>query len=92
MDKPIRVRIMGRDYPLRVREDDEALTREMATYVDTKMQTFKQAHPDQSDLVTAVMTALALTEDLFNLRTKNDQTFETLDTLDQALAEVLEEG
>ena len=60
MEKSIRVRILGRDYPLLVKEQDEALTREMAAYIDGKMQAFKKAHPDQSDLVMAVMTAQGL--------------------------------
>ena len=96
MEKSIRVRILGRDYPLLVREQDEPLTREMAAYIDGKMQAFKKAHPDQSDLVTAVMTALGLAEELFNASAKNDQARHTLDDeldeLDRALAEALAGG
>jgi len=96
MEKSIRVRILGRDYPLLVREQDEALTREMAAYIDAKMQSFKKAHPEQSDLVTAVVTALALTEELFNLSEKNNRAMHTLDHelsgLDRTLAEALENG
>ncbi len=96
MEKSIRVRILGRDYPLLVREQDETLTREMAAYIDAKMQTFKKAHPEQSDLVTAVVTALALTEELFNISEKNNQAMHTLDhelgVLDRALAEALANG
>lgn len=92
-EKSIRVRILGRDYPLIVREQDEVLTREMAAYIDGKMQAFKKAHPDQSDLVTAVVTALALTEELFSVWDRNNQTLHTLDNelgaLDQALADAL---
>ena len=96
MEKSIRVRILGRDYPLLVREQDETLTREMAAYIDAKMQAFKKAHPEQSDLVTAVVTALALTEELFNISEKNNQAMHTLDhelgVLDRALAEALANG
>ncbi len=96
MEKSIRVRILGRDYPLIVKEQDEALTRDMAAYIDGKMQAFKKAHPDQSDLVMAVMTALGLTEELFNTSEKNKQALHTLnnelDELDRALAEALANG
>ena len=96
MEKSIRVRILGRDYPLIVKEQDEALTRDMATHIDGKMQAFKKAHPDQSDLVMAVMTALGLAEDLFNATEKNNQALHTLDdeldALNQALAEALVNG
>ena len=96
MEKSIRVRILGRDYPLLVNEQDETLTREMAAYLDGKMQAFKKAHPEQSDLVTAVMTALGLAEELFNTSEKNYEAFHTLDdeldALDRTLADALAGG
>ena len=57
MEKPIRVSLLGRDYVLRVREQDEALTRSMVAYVTAKVKAFQEAHPDQSDHTTAVITA-----------------------------------
>lgn len=96
MEKSIRVRILGRDYPLLVGEQDEALTREMAAYIDGKMQAFKKAHPEQSDLVTAVMTALGLAEELFNASEQRHESIHSLDdeldALDHALAEALADG
>lgn len=69
MERSIRVRILGRDYPLRVRqEEDEAATRAMAASVDARMQAFKRQHPDQPDLVAAVVTALSFAEELGLLR------------------------
>ena len=96
MEKSIRVHILGRDYPLLVKEQDEALTRDMAAYIDGKMQAFKKAHPEQSDLVMAVMTALGLAEELFNASEKNNQALPTLDdeldALDRAPAAALANG
>ena len=93
MEKSIRVRILGRDYPLRVHEDAEAATREVAALVDARMQAFKTAHPEQPDLVTAVVTALALAEELYNTREIPtdffDQLDDELDALDRQLAEAL---
>lgn len=63
--RPVRVRILGREYPLRVRPGDEALTRDMAAYVDGKLRAFKDAHPEQSDMTAAVVVALALAEELY---------------------------
>lgn len=68
MEKTIRVQVMGREYPLRVNEADEAMTREMAAYVDAKMKAFRQAFPKQPEVTTAVVTALALAEELFSAR------------------------
>ena len=66
MEKSIRVRILGREYGLRVQEDDEELTKEIADYLDTKMRSFRSSHPDQQDLTTAVIAGLAVTEELFS--------------------------
>ena len=63
--KPIKVRFLGKDYTLRVQEDDELATLEMAEYLDSRMRAFKQAHAEQSDLTAAVITGLSITEELF---------------------------
>ena len=69
--KSIRVHILGREYALRVHEDDEAFTREMASFVHARMEQFRDAHPEQAELTTAVITALALAEELHTA--KEDQ-------------------
>jgi cell division protein ZapA len=66
--KSIRVHILGREYALRVQEDDEAFTREMASFVNARMEQFRDAHPEQAELTTAVITALALAEELHTLK------------------------
>ena len=63
--KPLKVRFLGKDYTLRVQEDDELATLEMAEYLDSRMRAFKQSHPEQSDLTAAVITGLSITEELF---------------------------
>ena len=87
--KSIRVHILGRDYALRVEEGDEAHTRRIAASVNTRMQKFKEAHPEQAELTTAVMTALTLAEEVFLQREKHqDGTAalnEELDHLSQRL-------
>jgi cell division protein ZapA len=68
MEKSIQVQILGRRYPLRVREEDEQLARSVAAYVDGKMQIAREAVPNQSDTTLAVLTALSIAEELFTLR------------------------
>ncbi len=68
MEKTIRVDVMGREYPLRIAASDEAVTREMAAYVDARMRAFRAAFPKQPEVTTAVVTALALVEELFAAR------------------------
>lgn len=70
--KSIRVQILGREYALRVQEGDEAHTRRIASSLDARMREFKDAHPEQAELTTAVMTALSLAEELYLQREKHD--------------------
>ncbi len=96
MEKPIRVSVMGREYALRVQEENEALMREVASYVDGRMQAFREAHPDQAKLTTAVITALALAEELHLLRREHDRekekTTDALAALADELADALPAG
>jgi cell division protein ZapA len=70
--KSIRVHILGREYGLRVHEEDERHTRRMAAYVNERMERFRDAHPEQAELTTAVITALALAEELHMVREKSE--------------------
>ncbi len=76
--KSIRVHVLGREYALRVREEDEEHTRRIASFVNERMEQFKDAHPDQAELTTAVMTALALAEKLHLLREEQEGSTEAL--------------
>lgn len=66
--KPIRVHIMGREYALRVRKGEEDTTRKLASQVNARMKAFKNEHPEQDELTTSVITALAMTEEINDLR------------------------
>ena len=90
MDTSIRVRILGREYPLRVQEGDEALTRDIAAYVNAKMEAFRKAHPEQSELTTAVITALGIAEELHTAWEREDRAVAALDADLSALAETLD--
>lgn len=95
MDELIRVRILSRDYPLRVEGNNVAATRQLARNLHVRMQEFKQEHPDQSDLVAAVLTALWLAEELVALRSDKQEMIRqfnsALDQLDTELAGALAE-
>ncbi len=66
MTRTVRVNILDREYVLRVeREEDARLTRRIAEYVDSKMRAFHRRHPDRPESTAAVITALAIAEDLF---------------------------
>ncbi|MCS3630074.1 cell division protein ZapA [Salinibacter ruber] len=90
--KSIRVRILGREYALRVREDDEAHTRRIASSVDARMRQFKDNHPDQAELTTAVMTALTLAEELYLQREEHEDGTTALNEELARLSKQLEEA
>ena len=94
MEKSIRVRVLGRDYALRVNEEDEAATREMVAYVDAKMRSFHRSFPDQPELTTAVIAALAIAEDFFAAREQRERQMTaveaTVTELEEKLARALE--
>lgn len=93
MEKSIRVRLMGREYALRVLPEHEARTRAYAAYVERKLQAFRTAHPDQSETTAALITALALAEELFAAREEveghRQATDEELDRLARRLGDAL---
>jgi cell division protein ZapA len=96
MEKSVRVKILGREYGLRVQEDDEQLTQEIAEYLDSKMRMFRDAHPEQQDVTTAVIAGLAVTEELFTQHNRLSSDFEDferqLDELSDRLDVVLSSG
>ena len=87
--KSIRISILGRDYALRVREEAEDQTRDLARFVEERMRQFKEAHPEQAELTTAVITALTLAEELHDLREERDDVRSELDAELDGLADRL---
>lgn len=88
--KSIRVHVMGREYALRVQEEDEAFTRKVASFVNERMEQFRDEHPEQAELTTAVITALALAEELHTQRDEQAGEAKALNAELDQLAERLE--
>ena len=93
MAHSIRVRVLNRDFSLLIRRQDETLTRELAEFVDSKMREFRRAHPEQPELTAAIITALAIAEELFTEREDHDRfkqaMSDELGGLSEALSEAL---
>ncbi len=66
--KSIKVTILGRQYPLRIREEDEQIMYEIAEYVDDRFKTFKRDLTGQSETTIMVLTCLSIAEELFMLK------------------------
>jgi len=76
--KSIRVKIFGSEYPLRGENED--LTKQIATHVDTMLNRIHERIPDQPPLTVAVLAALNITEDLFNAKDHSEQEAAELET------------
>jgi cell division protein ZapA len=63
--KPIKVSILGRQYPLRVNEADVDMMHEIAAYVDERFRTFKKELINQNDTTIMVLACLSIAEDYF---------------------------
>jgi len=86
MDKSIRVKILDREYPLKVKPENETRTREIAAAVDARMQAFRKHIPTEPDLTVAIMAALAYGEELASINTSSrSQSSETLAEIDSML-------
>ena len=88
----IRVRILNRDFSLRVDEQDEELTRDLARYVNSKMQEFMREHPDQPEITASIIAAMAIAEELFTEREQREQLESALDDEFEELSSRLEEA
>jgi len=79
VETSIRVRIMDREYPLRVGEEDATATLQMADYLDQRIRAFRNSHPDQPELTSTVMAALAIADELFAIRDRYQREADDLD-------------
>ena len=69
----IRVRILDREYPLRVAPGDEAYTVHLAQRVDERLRRLRAALPSQPDLTHAVIATLELAEELYAAKAETDR-------------------
>ncbi len=88
--KPIRVEILDHEYPLRVTEQDERFTIQLAAYVDGKMRQTREEIPGVSDLTYAVLSALSIAEELHLVRDELKQLRAALVSDADALADRLD--
>ncbi|MEM0961650.1 MAG: cell division protein ZapA [Bacteroidota bacterium] len=83
----VRVRILDRDYPLRVAPGDEDYTIHLATRVDERIRRLRQQLPTQPDLTHSVLAAMELAEELYAARAETDRLRARLEIEAGALAD-----
>ncbi len=92
MEKSIKVNILNRDYPLKVKgEEEESSTREIAEYVNDKMTGIQQGLGSVPELTCAIIGALSLGEELFELKRQlNDYKEKEAQTAAEEVSEEVE--
>jgi cell division protein ZapA len=71
--KRIKLSIMGRQYPLKVEDYDEAQMYEMAEYVEQRIKHFKKDLVNQPEHLILTLTCLSIAEELFKLKQHSTQ-------------------
>lgn len=89
MEKSIRVQILSREYALRVQAGNEAMMRQVAQRLNARLEAFRSAHPEQAKLTAAIITALALSEELHLAQRENDQRHAATERVLEELADEL---
>ncbi|MGM0588963.1 MAG: cell division protein ZapA [Bacteroidota bacterium] len=91
--KSIKVSILGKQYPIKV-EDDEVETMErIARFVDKRFSEFKKDLKQQPDPVVMALASLSIAEELFEERDKQNKEREqvTASQLDEAYMQSIQE-
>ena len=70
--KPVEVTIMGQKFVVRS-ESDETYVREVAAFVDQKMNGISQKTKSVSNLNVAILSAMNIADEFFSFRKKRDQ-------------------
>jgi len=88
--KSIRVRIYGSEYPLKA--DDENLTRKAANLIDTMMMDIHSKIPDQPPVTLAVLSALNVTESLFQEQEEKVRASQKVEKEIRSVAHILDKA
>ena len=71
--KPIKVTILGKQYPLKVEDHEEEAMIRIANYVDERFKTYRQELVKQPESTVMVLAALSIAEELFEARRANSE-------------------
>lgn len=88
--RPLRVRVLDREYPLRVAPADEAYTLHLAEYVDKRLRRIRLNLRQQPDLTHAIIGSLELAEELFAARAEIDRLRAQVEVEAAAMARTLD--
>lgn len=92
--KSIKVTILGKQYPLKVADDEVQNMQRIARFVDEKFRVYKQEFSKQPETTIMVLAALSIAEELFETRNKvesgPDQK-EIIERMNRSIKQLMEE-
>ncbi len=69
--KSIKVTILGRQYPIKVEDDEEETMQRIAAFVDDTFRQYKKELSKQNEATVMTMAALSMAEELFEVRKRS---------------------
>lgn len=95
MVQSIKVTILGKQIPLKVRESEIDNTRRIAAYVDEKLRLFRNKLSSQPDSTVMILTCLSIAEELFELRAElnaiSEKENEVMDQVNEEISKLIKE-
>lgn len=91
----IKVTILGRQYPLKVSDDEVETMQQIARFVDEKLRLYRQEFSKQPETTIMVLACLSIAEELFETRDRlqsRPDTRRLTDSIARSLEELLEEA
>lgn len=93
--KSVKVTILGKQFPLKVKDSEEETIQRIARYVDDKFRQYKKELNKQPDTTIMSLAALAIAEELFEERKQNKklnkQETKIMDKVNESLEEFIDE-
>lgn len=86
----IKVSILGKPIPLKVKDSEVENTKRIAAFVDEKLKLFRKQYTNQPDSTLMILACLSITEELFELRAQLNEKDELRDELMDQINKELE--
>ena len=87
--KSIEVQILGQNYSIKT-DEDEAYMKELAGYVDAKLKEIYNVAPNVNQTKATVMAAFGIADELFKLRTKQENVDRGIEEKTRVLAGLID--
>lgn len=71
--KSIKVTILGKQYPLKVEDHEEEAMLRICRFVDERFKTYREQLVKQPESTVMTLAALSIAEELFELRSSNNE-------------------